>query len=212
MEIHCPRTPKSSELNKGPPPSNLLLINSISQGIMATLVAIHPHQQQQSPVSFNDIGVLFSVRSKLLRAHAGEVAFPGGIVDPTDASPLAASLREVHEEIGTGRTEVFPFVSAACWMPWTDNDASSQVAGDIRRIEDIPELNPDEVDSCFVVPLMELLDPSKRSEEEFRGMKGIKIPTWYGPNDERIWGLTAFVLDHFLKQVIVPAMQTGVRA
>ncbi|KAJ3290173.1 nudix (nucleoside diphosphate linked moiety X)-type motif 8 [Rhizoclosmatium sp. JEL0117] len=206
---------------------------------MATLVAIHPHQQQQSPVSFNDIGVLFSVRSKLLRAHAGEVAFPGGIVDPTDASPLAASLREVHEEIGVesssllvlgalppmpdrqGRTEVFPFVSAACWMPLTDNDASSQVAGDIRRIEDIPEaqldslvlktvddlnmkLNPDE--------LMELLDPSKRSEEEFRGMKGIKIPTWYGPNDERIWGLTAFVLDHFLKQVIVPAMQPGVRA
>ncbi|KAJ3018007.1 UNVERIFIED_CONTAM: nudix (nucleoside diphosphate linked moiety X)-type motif 8 [Siphonaria sp. JEL0065] len=188
------------------------------------------------------MAILFTVRSKLLRTHSGEVSFPGGRVDPTDASPLGAALRETHEEIGvesssllvlgplprmpdrSGSTEVFPFVSIACWMPWTDNDACLHAAAGTRTLEDLPEsqwdslrmksvedlklvLNRDEVDSCFIVPLEELLDPSKRSEEDFRGSKGIKIPTWFGPNQERIWGLTAFVLDHLLKHVIVPAQE-----
>ncbi|KAJ3031133.1 UNVERIFIED_CONTAM: nudix (nucleoside diphosphate linked moiety X)-type motif 8 [Siphonaria sp. JEL0065] len=188
------------------------------------------------------MAILFTVRSKLLRTHSGEVSFPGGRVDPTDVSPLGAALRETHEEIGvesssllvlgplprmpdrSGSTEVFSFVSIACWMPWTDNDASLHATGGIRTLEDLPKsqwdslrmksvedlklvLNRDEVDSCFIVPLDELLDPSKRSEEDFRGSKGIKIPTWFGPNQERIWGLTAFVLDHLLKHVIVPAQQ-----
>lgn len=45
-------------------------------------------------------GVLLTVRREHLRTHAGQVAFPGGRVDPEDAGPVAAALREADEEIG----------------------------------------------------------------------------------------------------------------
>ena len=44
--------------------------------------------------------VLLTLRTPELRSHSGQIAFPGGKIDPTDASPQAAALREAHEEIG----------------------------------------------------------------------------------------------------------------
>src|SRR5918912_345985 len=53
-------------------------------------------------------GVLLTTRTSELPSHAGQVAFPGGKIDATDASPLAAALREAHEEIGLSRRFVNP--------------------------------------------------------------------------------------------------------
>ncbi|WP_163334315.1 NUDIX hydrolase, partial [Enterobacter bugandensis] len=52
--------------------------------------------------------VLLTQRSAHLNDHAGQVAFPGGKIDPTDASPRDAALREAEEEVGLDRSFVEP--------------------------------------------------------------------------------------------------------
>lgn len=50
--------------------------------------------------------VVLTERRKDLRSHAGQISFPGGTIDPSDASPLAAALREADEELGIARSDV----------------------------------------------------------------------------------------------------------
>ena len=52
--------------------------------------------------------VLLTQRSAHLNDHAGQISFPGGKIDPTDASPLDAALREAEEEVGLDRSFVDP--------------------------------------------------------------------------------------------------------
>ncbi|KAI9330774.1 NUDIX hydrolase domain-like protein [Obelidium mucronatum] len=175
-------------------------------GVLAVLVAKEKD---------GEAALLFTRRSAQLRTHGGDVAFPGGKADGAE-TPLAAALRETREEIGVDSralallgalpplpdralaTEVSPFVAAA----WDSEK---------RRLKTIDELNlvlnRDEVDYAFAVSLADLLDPTKQGLEDFRGSKSMQIPTWYGPNNERIWGLTAFILNDLLKRVIIPAQR-----
>ncbi|TPX52847.1 hypothetical protein CcCBS67573_g09792 [Chytriomyces confervae] len=203
--------------------------------VLAMLVAT------TSPAShhaMDALSVLFTVRSRMLRKHAGEVSFPGGALDATDSSILAAALRETREEIGVEsvlvlgalptlpdrslRIKVSPFLGVACWRPYCGGDLDS-AAEEARHWGSIPEsqmgsvrvktveelgmtMNRDEVDSCFSVTLRDLLDPKKRRMQDFRDGTGLKIPVWNGPNNEQIWGLTAFVLDNLLKTVVAPSL------
>src|SRR5438477_9655879 len=65
----------------------------------AVLIAVVDHPQPT---------VLLTQRSAHLNDHAGQIAFPGGKIDPTDASPLDTALREAEEEVGLGREFVDP--------------------------------------------------------------------------------------------------------
>src|SRR5690606_8909733 len=60
------------------------------------------------PIVDRDEGltVLLTRRASHLRHHPGQISFPGGRIEPTDAGPLDAALREAHEEIGLGREHV----------------------------------------------------------------------------------------------------------
>src|SRR5437764_2690247 len=64
-------------------------------------------------------GVLLTMRTSDLPSHGGQIAFPGGKIDPTDATPLAAALREAEEEIGLGAELVEPIGYLDLYLTFT---------------------------------------------------------------------------------------------
>ena len=135
--------------------------------------------------------VLLTQRAATLRAHAGQVAFPGGRVDPEDAGPAAAALREAHEEAGVEPSGVL--VRAECAELYL-NVTNFRVTPVIAWWPEPTPLrpgDPGEVERVVRVPLADLLDPANRFVAGFRGRRT-------GPAFEAsglfIWGFTAAVL------------------
>jgi 8-oxo-dGTP pyrophosphatase MutT (NUDIX family) len=137
-------------------------------------------------------GVLLTRRSETLRSHAGQVAFPGGRVDPGDADVIAAALREADEEIGLPPAAVEVVGTVGLFRTVTGFEITP-VVGVVPP--DLPLLPHDaEVAALFEVPLAHLLDPANHrlSTVEWRGAQRTfyEIP-WVG---ERIWGATAAMI------------------
>lgn len=134
-------------------------------------------------------GVLLTLRQGNLRRHPGQIAFPGGRVDPGDADAVAAALREAEEEIGlpaaavevVGRTETYRTGTGFEVVP---------VIGVVPP--DLP-LAPHEIEvaAVFEVPLAFLLDSAnhRRGSLTIEGRaRFFHEITW---RDRRIWGATA---------------------
>lgn len=144
-------------------------------------------------------GVLLTVRTAHLRAHAGQVAFPGGRIESEDASPEAAALREAQEEIGLEARDV----ELAGRLP-------DYVTGTGYLITPVVGLLPgglvmrpsaDEVASIFTLPMATLLDPAA-PERRSRLFRGRERHFWVWPHAEHyIWGATAAILVHLASRL-----------
>jgi 8-oxo-dGTP pyrophosphatase MutT (NUDIX family) len=133
--------------------------------------------------------LLFTERTSGLRKHAGQVAFPGGGVDPEDASVEAAALRETEEEIGLPRA----FIETVGRGPDYLTGSGYHVALVIAVVEpgfDL-RLNPSEVAATFEVPLSFLMNPENhhKGSRVWNGHRRTFYEMPYG--DHRIWGITA---------------------
>ncbi|KAJ1561682.1 nudix (nucleoside diphosphate linked moiety X)-type motif 8 [Nowakowskiella sp. JEL0078] len=149
--------------------------------------------------------MLFTVRSLKLSKNKGQVSFPGGIRDLSDADVIETALRETEEEVGVGRENV-EILGQLAAVP-SDNTLSIEVFPVIGYLGEInPEqlkFNVDEVSSVFVVSMENLIDPRNRELMHFR-KDGFSIPSWPDtPSGVPIWGLTASILDNFLRLVWV---------
>jgi 8-oxo-dGTP pyrophosphatase MutT (NUDIX family) len=139
--------------------------------------------------------VLLIERAADLRKHAGQVAFPGGAVDPDDADEVAAALREAREEVGLDPASVTVFAKLpAVFIPVTGFVVTPVLAW-WHEPHPVEAIDPLEVASCAVVPIAALVDPANR----FR----VRHPSgWYGPGFEVdglfVWGFTAGLLDSVL--------------
>lgn len=143
--------------------------------------------------------VLLIERAPDMRKHAGQVAFPGGSVDATDASPTAAALREATEEVGLDPAGVRVLAALPeIFIPVTGFVVTPVLAWcpDSRDMGAVRAVDAAEVARVELVPIAELADPANR----FRvaGPAGYLSPGF----DVRglfVWGFTAGLLDRLLE-------------
>jgi len=137
-------------------------------------------------------GLILTERAASLRKHAGQIAFPGGRVDASDADEIAGALREAEEEIGLPPDMVDVIGTSDRYHTFTGFDVVP-VLGVIPP--DLP-LTPqaDEVADWFELPLSYALDPAKRVQHsvDFQGVERHYYEIMW--KDRRIWGITAAIL------------------
>lgn len=162
--------------------------------------------------------VLFEVRAFTMRKQPGDISFPGGKIDLADASPLAAALREAHEELGVDPETIqvlgklSPFVLSPSFVVYPF----------IGVLNEVPQhtYNKDEVEEVFVVPVKWLLahepyihyvpvEPKPPADFPYDKIANGENYQWRTSQMEEwffeygnytIWGLTARLLKYFVEK------------
>ncbi|MBS7540593.1 CoA pyrophosphatase [Ancylobacter lacus] len=143
--------------------------------------------------------VLLTLRASNLPSHPGQIAFPGGKIEPEDDGPLGAALREAQEEIGLDPALVSPLGYLDAYLTRT----GFRIVPVVATVE--PDfgltLNPGEVDEAFEVPLEFLMTPAnhQRHSRETEGLRR----TFHAMAYEKrfIWGVTAGILRNLYERM-----------
>ncbi|MBO0600941.1 CoA pyrophosphatase [Sporosarcina sp. E16_3] len=165
-----------------------------------------------------ELHILFEVRSFTMRKQPGDISFPGGRIDSTDPSPVAAALRETHEELGVDPKtvsivgELSPYIASSSFViyPFVATIDYDQI---------IHSYNKEEVEEVFTIPLKWLLNyepymhvvsvepvpsPNFPYEKIMNGAqyqwRARSMEEWFFDYEKyTIWGLTARILKHFIE-------------
>lgn len=143
--------------------------------------------------------VLLTQRTAHLPDHAGQISFPGGKIEPDDADPGAAALREAHEEVGLDGAFIEPIGYLDLYL----TTQGYRIVPLLARIEPgfTLTLNADEVDNVFEVPLEFLMKPDNHQMHS-REWNGTTRTYYAMPFGERyIWGVTAGILRNLYERI-----------
>ncbi len=183
MEFALPSARGDHDLNPGSEPEAVR-----SAAVLVPVVAYE-----------NQTTVLLTQRSKDLPSHPGQVSFPGGKIDRTDATAVAAALRETHEETGIDPS----FVDVAGFLDIYQTGTGYRVLPVVGIVQPGFEVRPEpgEVDEVFEVPLEFLMNPGnhKTHSGEWRGVRRYYYAIPY--DKYYIWGATAGMLRNLYDRV-----------
>ncbi|WP_314502534.1 CoA pyrophosphatase [uncultured Microbacterium sp.] len=181
-----------------PRTSAVLMLFGVLDGLPSDHAA-HAHAVSR------DLDVLLLERASTLRSHPGQVAFPGGRLDPEDDGPVAAALRESVEETGLDASGV-EVLGALETVPLAfSQNLVIPVLAWWRHPSPVRVVDVAESAAVFRAPVADLLDPAKRGVtvirrggQEWRG-PGFLVPRLDGrgkrDGDHLVWGFTAMLLD-----------------
>ena len=168
-----------------------------------------------------EIHILFQVRSEKLNNQPGEIGFPGGKIDLSDANAEVAAKRELREELGI-TDEDFEVIAPLDVLVTPFRGVIYPFFGVISPLAQM-KINEDEVAEVFTVPLQYLLTTEPETYEmnmhiepgsnfpldtianghSYKGRKNILVEHFYYYDRYVIWGITARILRHFLQLVEV---------
>lgn len=166
---------------------------------MAAVRPVKPAAVLIAVIERDEPMVLLTQRTAHLKQHAGQIAFPGGKIDATDATPLAAALREADEEVGLAASAVEPIGYLDVYM----TTLGYRIVPVVARVRPgfTLTLNPGEVEDAFEVPLSFMMEVSNHQthSREWQGM----MRSYYAiPFGERyIWGVTAGIFRNLQQRV-----------
>lgn len=147
--------------------------------------------------------VILTVRTDTVRRHAGQIAFPGGRIDPGDQGPIDAALREAEEEIGLRRSAVEVIGIADRYRTITGYEVTPVLAVVLPDQPLAPQ--PAEVAAIFEAPLDYLLRPEhqvvRTMDWQGRERSYFEID-WEG---RRIWGATAAMIVNLSRRLAMLA-------
>ena len=190
----APADPRLVELPKATLGWPRDLVAEISSDLKPAAVLIPLFEREEG------LTVLLTERSAELKHHAGQIAFPGGRMEPDDADIAFTALRETEEEVGIAPDHV----SIAGYlepMPTVTGFAVTPVVGFVEARASL-DIDRTEVSAVFEVPLDYLMDESnqRRGIRHYRGRELPLIEFHY--SGYRIWGATAHMLIQFRKIVL----------
>ena len=145
------------------------------------------------------VSIAFIRRATTLRSHSGEIALPGGSVDPTDTSPVMTALREAQEEIGLDpvRVEVLGVLSPVFTV--VSNFLITPVVAFLPQGLGELHLQTSEVHEMILIPLHRLSDPAILHTERWTRNNLTRVVYFYDYGSYRIWGATGRILNLFLQ-------------
>lgn len=139
--------------------------------------------------------VILTLRASSLRSHAGQMAFPGGRVDPGDPGPVEAALREAHEEVGLDPQLVTVLGTLpTAWVP-VSGFAVTPVVGSWAGRSQLRVVDSAEVMAVLRVQVADLANPDNRVTAAHPS--GVTGPAFV-VGDDLVWGLTGYLLDMVL--------------